>query len=266
MKRELNPKKERVAVVAGGAGFLGSFVAKSLLKSSYRVIVLDKNQTVQETDYLENYTFLETDLLSQNSVDRSASELIDKLGTSPNLLVCTAGVTDLHKHFLDISLKEWKEQIKANLDSYFLVTQSIARKMVDYEKPGHILLFGSIGSIRAHREQVPYDTAKGGVESLCRALALDLDPYNIRVNTLGIGPVKNSGSTLKDGRRLKELRRLVPLNSYAKPKDIGEIVVELDKKCFCMLTGQMIVIDGGLSIQLRPLGTERIENPKRFKL
>src|SRR5262249_32631139 len=87
-------------------------------------------------------------------------------------------------HFLDMTEEFWDTVLTTNLKSVFLCSQQLARLLDEQKKPGCIVNISTYGAIRSQREMSAYNAAKGGVEALTRAMALDLAPWGIRVNAV----------------------------------------------------------------------------------
>ena len=113
---------------------------------------------------------------------------------------------------------------------------------------GSIINISSGGATRAHRCFVSYDAAKGGIEAMTRAMALDLGPYGVRVNYLVPGAIDTSGID-EEGRRLRGAN--VPLGRVGEPDDLSGAAVFLASHDARYITGQSIVIDGGMLSQQR---------------
>ncbi|MDW6065916.1 SDR family oxidoreductase [Streptomyces sp. FXJ1.4098] len=97
--------------------------------------------------------------------------------------------------FLRLTGEVWDEFHRVNLGLLFHPTHRMARTLADAEKPGTVVNISSHAAARAHRNHIPYDTVKGGVDSFTRAVAVDLAPWNIRVNALRPGSVRSTPAT-----------------------------------------------------------------------
>jgi NAD(P)-dependent dehydrogenase (short-subunit alcohol dehydrogenase family) len=109
-----------------------------------------------------------------------------------DVLVNNAGLTNTERHFLDADESWWNRIIAVNLSGAFLCGQRAAQIMAR-KGAGVIINMSSGGATRAHRGNAAYDAAKGGIEALTRAMALDLGPYGVRVNGLVPGSIDSKG-------------------------------------------------------------------------
>jgi NAD(P)-dependent dehydrogenase (short-subunit alcohol dehydrogenase family) len=164
-----------------------------------------------------------------------------------NVLVNNAGLVGESRHFLTGDEAWWDRVLATNLKSVFLCAHRAAWLMAR-RKGGCIISMSSGGATRAHRGNVAYDASKGGIEAFTRAAGLDLAPYGIRVNAVAPGSIKTGPLTDADGRA----RGLtIPLGRIGLPDDISAAVAFLASDDARYITGQTIVVDGGLLSQQR---------------
>lgn len=254
-------------VVTGAAGGIGRALVEAFA-GRYRPLYLlddraDKLRELVEAVGGDEAAFevIECDV-SQGVQVKAAFDRIGGKGAGVEGLVNCAAVVNLHAHVLDLEEGDWDRVTGVNLKGSFLCLQAAARIMAERGK-GSIINIGSISSRRAHREQAAYDAAKGGVEALTRAAALDLAPYGIRVNAVLPAAISTPEMVQHDEKEFAAKMRLVPLNRYGRPEEVAEVCeFLLEKGTF--ITGQCIIVDGGLEAQMRPLDAEYLESP-RFK-
>lgn len=171
-----------------------------------------------------------------------------------DILINNAGICH-GEPFLTASQNWWDDHIRINLTSLFYTCQLAGRQMVRQNRGGSIINLSSIAATQAHRNTVSYDASKGGVEAFTRALALELAPWDIRVNA--ISPAAVLGNFVKE--KPSEWRKNMMLEKYdtplmkqGKPEDCAELMAFLCSDAAGFITGQAIYIDGGLSAQARP--------------
>jgi NAD(P)-dependent dehydrogenase (short-subunit alcohol dehydrogenase family) len=120
-------------------------------------------------------------------------------------------------------------------------------------KGGNIISLSSVGGARAHWHSIPYDITKGAIDSLTRALALEVSAEGIRVNAIGPGAIQNrtyAGADNPEGDPAE--LPLIPLGRYGIPQDIASMVAFLASPEAGYITGQVFYVDGGLLAQLSP--------------
>lgn len=170
-----------------------------------------------------------------------------------DLLVCNAG-TYMDQPFLDMDYATFDRTMKLNVYSQFVLIQAFAKLWVERQVAGRIVVTGSINGRLAEPTHVAYDTSKGAIESMVRSLAVTLAPHGIRVNGVAPGlfetpltaPALNSGG-LRDWMQLHTPNGRVP-----GPDVIGGTTVFLLSDAAEHVVGQMILVDGGMSIWQQP--------------
>ena len=164
-----------------------------------------------------------------------------------DVLVNNAGIVSPMLHFFEADEAWWRRIIDVNLTGHFLVSHPVARIMAR-QGAGSIINMSSGGATRAHRAFTAYDASKGGIEALTRAMALDLGPYNIRVNALMPGSIDTSGLPVEQ----RVLRgENVPLGRIGEPFDMtgGALFLASDDAAY--ITGVVLRVDGGMLAQQR---------------
>lgn len=176
-----------------------------------------------------------------------------------DVLVNNAGIVSPMLHFFDATEQWWRRIIDVNLTGHFLVSHPVARIMAR-RGGGSIVNMSSGGATRAHRSFTAYDAAKGGIEALTRAMALDLGPYNVRVNALVPGSIDTSGMT-SDERALRGEN--VPLGRIGEPLDMTGAALFLASDDAAYVTGITLRVDGGMLAQQRSAAVD-IVPPSTF--
>ena len=176
-----------------------------------------------------------------------------------DVLVNNAGIVSPTLHFFEATEEWWRRIVDVNLTGHFLVSHPVARIMAK-AGGGSIVNMSSGGATRAHRSFTAYDATKGGIEALTRAMALDLGPYNIRVNALVPGAIDTSGMTA-DERALRGEN--VPLGRIGEPLDLAGAALFLASDEAAYITGETLRVDGGMLAQQRS-ATVDIVPPSTF--
>ena len=165
----------------------------------------------------------------------------------PDIVVNNAGLVDTQRHFLEGDSSWWRRIIDVNLTGVYLCCQRAAPAMAA-RGSGVIINLSSGGASRAHRGNAAYDAAKGGIEALTRAMALDLGPYGIRVNALVPGSVDTAGM---DEATRASRGQDIPLARVGVPDELAGPAAFLASEDARYITGHMIYVDGGMLAQQR---------------
>ena len=176
-----------------------------------------------------------------------------------DVLVNNAGLVSPMLHFFDADEAWWRRIIDVNLTGHFLCCHQAARIMAK-NGGGSIINMSSGGATRAHRSFTAYDASKGGIEALTRAMALDLGPYNIRVNALMPGSIDTAGLDA-EARAYRGVN--IPAGRIGDPYDMTGPALFLASDDSSYVTGDIIKVDGGMLAQQRS-ATVDIVHPDTF--
>ncbi len=244
--------KDKVVIVTGGAGGIGQAIAKRFASQGSKVVVNDLNPgSVDEVvEAILDSGGQAIGGVADVSDSTAVGAMIDAVMTEHgriDVLVNNAGIISPMLHFFDADEDWWRRIIDVNLTGHFIVSHPVARIMAK-QGGGSIINMSSGGATRAHRAFTAYDATKGGIEALTRALALDLGPYNIRVNALMPGSIDTSGMDVEQ-RTLRGEN--VPLGRIGEPIDMTGAALFLASDDAAYITGDVIKVDGGMLAQQR---------------
>lgn len=141
----------------------------------------------------------------------------------------------------------WQEVLETNLTGTFNYCRAVSQQMM-YQRSGVIVNVSSTAAEFASRGQVNYAASKGGIEALTRALAKELAPRNIRVNAVAPGMIETDMSKAVRGLVGDRLRELIPLRRIGMPEEVSEVILFLASDHARYITGQVLRVDGGLSL------------------
>lgn len=238
--------KGKTAVVTGGSRGIGEAIARYLLELNCRVIV---TSTKIIPSWCSNYSqcdYKRVDFLSTKSVQNFLKAVNSEKNI--DILINNAGI-HIPEVIYKIKESNWDKILKVNLYGPMRTMRIIALKM-KAARSGKILNVSSIAGIVSKPGSNAYSASKAALLGLTRASALDLAPYNILVNAICPG---HTQTEMIDNMLTKEqrgkLRNSVPLKRFADPSEIAKVAVFLCSDLNTYITGQAIVIDGGVSIQ-----------------
>lgn len=188
---------------------------------------------------------LEGDLRDGGACERVTHEVVERLGGLEGLVNC-AGVTR-DRLFVRLDDESWRDMVETNLTAALHMSQSAARAMMR-RRTGSIVNVSSVAAQVPGPGQAGYAATKGGLEALTRALAVELGPRGVRANAIAPGRIESPMTEevhAKEGDRLLDR---IPLRRYGKPEDVAHLAVFLLSDRAAYLTGQVLTLDGGLSL------------------
>jgi 2-deoxy-D-gluconate 3-dehydrogenase len=250
--RELFDLSGQAAVVTGAARGIGEGIARRLAEAGAAVLITDTElelgervaKSIRETGATA-HAFRADAAIDADAVINRASQLFGRL----DLLVNNAGVFPFSS-FLETSETLWDQVLGLNLKGPFLHAQAAARLMREQQR-GNIINIASIDGLHPTGRLAHYDASKGGLLMLTRSLALELAPFNIRVNSICPGAVMTPGARAvmeemgSVERVATGLAEQVPLRRLGEPDDIAGAVLFLASKASSYVTGSTLVVDGG---------------------
>ncbi|MFI0732732.1 SDR family NAD(P)-dependent oxidoreductase [Streptomyces sp. NPDC021225] len=253
----------RTALVTGGARNIGRGIALRFAAEGARVVVADT--AADAADATVNHiraaggdaAAVITDLCTEAGAEEAFAAAESRFGLVDTLVNNAYARVDARAFgpFLRLTGEVWEEFHRVNLGLLFHPTHRMARALADAGRPGTVVNISSHAAARAHRNHIPYDTVKGGVDAFTRAVAVDLAPWNIRVNALRPGSVEVDASD-PDPRARQFRAAQIPLNREGTPDDIATSAVYLASPLSQWVTGQVFNVDGGMAAQARPPQTE----------
>lgn len=246
----------RVAIVTGGSRGLGLQIARALGEFGASLALVARKQAELDAAVEELTAAGRTacgfaaDLGKPDEPSRLTDRVLEQFGRI-DILVNNAGAT-WGAPAEDYPLAGWNKVIGLNVTGLFLLTQTVARSAFLKQGKGVIVNVASVEGFQGHHAErvgtIAYNTAKGAVVNMTRALAAEWGPRNIRVNALAPGffPSKMTAATLEEHGA--EALRLTPLGKLGGDTDLMGAALLLASDAGGHITGQTIVVDGGASI------------------
>lgn len=238
---------ERIAIVTGASRGIGREIAKCLARENIKVIANynkseEKAIELKEELKKENIEIdiVKADVSKRVDAKKLVNYAIERYGKI-DILINNAGISE-YKIFTDETDEDWNRVINTNLYSAFAMSQEVIPNMV-HNKSGCIINISSIWGMVGSSLEVLYSISKAGMDGLTKALAKELGPSNIRVNSVAPGAIDTDMNADLSEAELKELEEDTPLGRIGKPEDIAKCVKWLVGDTFT--TGQVISINGG---------------------
>lgn len=237
----------KVVVVTGGSRGIGAEIVKKLAGDNYRVI-LNYNKSENEAKKVKedlqknniNIEIFKADVSKREEVKELIDFVINKFGKI-DVLINNAGISQA-KLFTDLTDEDWNNMIQTNLTSVFYCTQEAIKNMIS-RKEGLIINISSIWGVTGSSCEVHYSVAKAGIDGMTKALAKEVGPSNIRVNSIAPGIIDTDMNKAYTDEEIKDIIEDIPLNKIGKKVDIARCVEWLIEDEYT--TGQVISINGG---------------------
>jgi len=244
--------KGKVALVTGASRGIGRAIAEGYCLAGAQVIA-NYNKSEKEISSLveglrkrgcqiEPY---QTDVTKGSAVEKMVDEITARY-EHIDILVNNAGFKKDNLIAL-MNEDEWDSVIEANLKSVFLLTKWVSRLMMR-QRSGKIINVSSLSAFKGLPGQTNYAASKGGVVSFTRAAAREFARFGIQVNAIAPGLVETEMLKDMDSTIIEEMKKSIPLGRLATAQDVVGTALFLASSSSDYITGQTIVLDGGLGV------------------
>ncbi len=245
----------RIALVTGAYRGLGFAIATGLARAGATVVLnARKADAVDEAAQALREQGLAADTsvfdVTDRAAVRAAVTAIQAAHGGVDILFNNAGI-QRRGALVDFSQSDWDAVIATNLTAPFIVSQAVLPGMIANRR-GKIVHIASLMSEMARPSVVPYTAAKGGVRQLTRGMAVELAPHNIQVNAIAPGyfATEMNRALLDNAEFTSWVNKRTPAGRWGNPTEIAGLAVFLASNASDYVTGQMMIIDGGMSVAL----------------
>jgi NAD(P)-dependent dehydrogenase (short-subunit alcohol dehydrogenase family) len=243
---------DRVAIVTGAAGGIGLAATESLAAAGARIVLLDIDPKVSDAAAslpggAGRHLPIVADLVAPGAVDAAVSRVIAAWGRI-DILVNNAGVA-LLENAETLSEDAWDKTMALNLKAPFLLAQAVGKEMIQ-RKFGRIINLASQASVIALERHVAYCASKAAIVGMTKVLALEWARHGITVNAVSPTVVETElGRKAWAGAVGEAMKEKIPVGRFARPDEIGTLILYLASDAAAMVNGENIVIDGGYTAQ-----------------
>ncbi len=238
----------KVVVITGAAQGIGRQIALGFAKRKAKVMILDMAEGgLKESEKeLSNYSecsYYVVDVTDSGNLEAALNKIIDK-SSKIDILINNAGITR-DNLALRLSESDWDKVIAVNLKGAFLCSKFCAKYMIK-QRQGKIINISSIIGIIGNAGQANYSASKAGLIGLTKSFARELGSRNICVNAVAPGYIRTKMTDGLPDKVKEEMLKRIPLRKFGTPDDVAKAVLFLASGEADYITGQVLVVDGGM--------------------
>jgi NAD(P)-dependent dehydrogenase (short-subunit alcohol dehydrogenase family) len=244
-----------VAFVTGASYGIGAATALALARDGFDIAVSELRPE-NLTDTVKAVTGagvravpVALDVRSLASIERALAEIMKAFGRV-DVLVNNAGVP-LTKPAVEVTEADWDEVMGVNLKGAFFLAQRVGRHLIEQKRPGCIVSLASTHGVIGLGGRSTYGISKGGIVQMTRMLAVEWAPYGIRVNAIAPGTVETPSRAAvfkADPARREAMMRRVPMGRFGTAEEMAGAICYLASPQAAFITGQTLLLDGGLTV------------------
>lgn len=232
------------ALVTGSSQGIGLAIGQGLQEAGARVVFHGLQQSVEGLA-----SYVQADLMQNNGPQRLVDAAF-QLESCLDTLICNAG-SFFDVPFFEMTRERWDKTMRLNLASAFFTAQAFAKRLVAEKRVGSIVITSSTNGFQGEMDSCAYDASKGALVMLTKSLAVSLADHGIRVNGVAPGLIKTPLTAQwmesKDRSLLDHYEKKILLRRVGLPEDVAGATAFLCSSAASYITGEIIVIDGGLT-------------------
>tara|TARA_B100000745_G_scaffold99706_1_gene63631 strand:+ start:194 stop:949 length:756 start_codon:yes stop_codon:yes gene_type:complete len=248
---DIKPLKDQIAIVTGASKGIGKAIAKELSNQGAK-IVINYNSDHKSAEQISNEINktggesikIQTDVSDENAVSEMIKKTISKF-QKIDILVNNAGITK-DKLAIRMTSDDWNKVITTNLNSTFLCTKYTLPYMLK-AKYGRIINISSVVGMTGNPGQSNYSASKAGLIGFTKSIAREVGTRNITSNAIAPGYISTEMTNAINPNVQEKILANIPMNRFGSPEEIAQLVGFLSSDKAAYITGQTLVIDGGLT-------------------
>tara|TARA_B100001287_G_C22663520_1_gene521642 strand:- start:18 stop:761 length:744 start_codon:yes stop_codon:yes gene_type:complete len=242
--------KDKVAIVTGASRGIGKAIVYKLVSYGCKVVLISRNlddlKKVEKDLNTEKVMCFQCDITNQQEFKVIVSKVVDLWG-SLDILINNAGITK-DKLLLRMNESDWVDVIDVNLKGCYNTIKVASNQMIR-KKQGKIVNITSVIGQIGNSGQANYAASKSGIEGLTRSLAVEFGSRNININCIAPGYIETDMTKNLDKKVIQDMKNNIPLNKFGLTSDISEVACFLVSDLSSFITGQVINVDGGMTIK-----------------
>ncbi|MEC3907198.1 glucose 1-dehydrogenase [Tamlana sp. 2201CG12-4] len=243
--------KGKIALVTGGGTGIGLGISKAFIQAGAIVIITGRRETMLKeaaTELGEHCKYFVNDVTNRKGIPDFISHIETQIGAI-DILVNNAGIH--HKAWAqDTTDEDFERVLQTNLISVFSLTRECAKYMLN-RKSGSIIMIGSMAGLFGVDRVVAYGVSKTAITGLVNALVTEYSKSNVRVNAIAPGWIESNmflNAINKDEKRKKQITNRIAMDHFGKVEDIGNAAVFLGSDAAKYITGVILPVDGGATV------------------
>lgn len=245
--------KDQVAVVTGGSRGIGKGIVQAFAAAGAKVAIVYRGSAEAATALAQEITgkggtaiALQCDVADPAAVDACVERVKNELGPI-DILVNNAGVIE-DDLFIRLEPDRWNKVIQTNLGGTYNFCRAVAYEHMLRRRKGRIINISSVVAEYVNPGQTNYAASKGAINAFTRALAVEMASRNITVNAIAPGFIETDMSAPIRAKAGDLIKKFIPMKRVGTPEDIARVAVFLASEDSAYLTGQVLTVDGGLSL------------------
>jgi 3-oxoacyl-[acyl-carrier protein] reductase len=249
----MNRLKDQVALVTGGSRGIGRAIVQAFASEGARVALVYKGSQAAAEALVGEITqlggtalALQADVADPAAGQTCVDRVLKEWGRL-DILVNNAGVIR-DGLFVRMTPEDWNTVLATNLGGTFNFCRAVSEFMVFKQRRGRIINISSVAAEHVNQGQTNYAASKGAINAFTRALAVEVASRNVTVNAIAPGFIETDMSEAVRNKAGDLIKKFIPLRRLGKPEDVARVAVFLASEDAGYITGQVLTVDGGLSL------------------
>lgn len=241
--------KDKIAIITGGARGIGKEIALRFAREGANIVICDidpeelEKAKVEIEKFTQSLSTYRVDVSNFSEVEKMVENIVENYKRI-DILINNAGITR-DNLILRMEEEDWDKVMAVNLKGVFNCTKAVAKVMLK-QREGKIVNISSIIGIMGNVGQANYAASKAGIIGLTKSVAKELASRGIRVNAIAPGFIQTEMTDRLPQGIKEEMLKRIPMGRFGTPQDIAEVALFLVSDSSGYITGQVIVVDGGM--------------------